>query len=155
LVIGDDPVLGVVAAPALGTTWWASTGAGAWSATFGGPPCRLSVSGVTELADASVSYTELTGWGRREKGFTDLLGMAWRTRAYGDFWSHMLVAEGAVDVAAEPTLALWDLAALVPIVSEAGGSLTSVEGTNATLEGSAVSTNGLLHAPVLRLLNPD
>jgi histidinol-phosphatase len=76
----------------------------------------------------------------------------WRTRAYGDFWSHMLVAEGAVDVCAEPEVSLWDLAALMVIVEEAGGTFTDLSGRPTPDGGSAVSTNGILHAEVLSVL---
>ncbi len=74
---------------------------------------------------------------------------AWRTRGYGDFWSYMLVAEGAVDAAAEPELELYDMAALVPIVTEAGGRFTSLDGADGPWGGNAVATNGLLHDEVL------
>ena len=84
----------------------------------------------------------------------DLMDGCWRTRAYGDFWSYMLVAEGAVDIAAEPELALHDMAALVPIVTEAGGRFTSLEGVPGPFGGNAVATNGLLHDAVLDALAP-
>jgi histidinol-phosphatase len=101
-----------------------------------------------------VSYSSLSGW--REIGryaqFLDLLDAAGRTRAYGDFWSYMLVAEGAVDVAAEPELELYDMAALVAIVEEAGGRFTGVDGTPGPYGGNALATNGLLHDEVLSRL---
>ena len=115
---------------------------------------RLQVSGVTDLADASLSYSSLTGWeaSGRLPGFLHLARTVWRTRAYGDFWSYMLVAEGAVDIACEPELELYDMAALVPIVTEAGGSFTSLDGTPGPWGGNAVATNGVLHDAVLRQL---
>jgi histidinol-phosphatase len=157
LMDGDDVVVGVVSAPALGRRWWARQGGGAWTSVFGADPRQLSVSRVTTVADASVSYSSFTGdegWGDRHAGFTGLLTDAWRTRAYGDFWSYMLVAEGAVDIAAEAELQLYDMAALAPVVTEAGGRFTSVDGHDGVLHGNAVATNGLLHEAVLAALTP-
>jgi histidinol-phosphatase len=153
----DDgaPVLGVVSAPALGRRWWASTGTGAWSGPRLSSATRLRVSGVSDLADASLSYSELWEWeaaGRLE-GFTELTRTVWRTRAYGDFWSYALVAEGSVDVACEPELALHDMAALVPLVTEAGGRFTSLDGQEGPFGASAVATNGALHERVLDVLS--
>lgn len=156
LVDGGRPVLGVVSAPALGRRWWAAEGSGAWTGRSLSAATRLHVSGVARLEDASVSYSSLSGWeeqGRLE-AFLDLTRTVWRTRAYGDFWSYCLVAEGAVDVACEPELALHDMAALVPLVTEAGGRFTSVEGTPGPFGGSALATNGLLHDQVLAMLDP-
>jgi histidinol-phosphatase len=144
--------LGVVSAPALGRRWWASRGTGAWLGA-GGPPARIHVSGVTELSDASVSFSEWNdpAWetGTRRDSFDRLLRSAWRSRAYGDFWSHMMVAEGAVDAALEPELNAWDMAALVPIIEEAGGTITALDGTSPMVSGNAVSSNSLLHRAVL------
>ena len=81
-----------------------------------------------------------------------LLDACWRTRAYGDFWSYMLLAEGAVDIATEPSLAVYDMAALVPIVTEAGGRFTSLAGRPGPCGGNALATNGLLHDEVLARL---
>jgi histidinol-phosphatase len=153
LVHGDDVVVGVASAPALGRRWWASQGAGAWAGgLLVGTPRRLAVSEVGVLADASLSYSDVVGWPDGGAGFTDLAGKCWRTRAYGDFWSHLLVAEGAVDVAVEPELSLWDVAALVPVVTEAGGRVTSCTGGSVLSGGGALSTNGRLHDTALALL---
>ena len=84
-----------------------------------------------------------------------VMDACWRNRAYGDFWSYMLLAEGAVDIAAEPELALHDMAALVPIVTEAGGRFTSLDGRPGPFGGSALATNGLLHDEVLHALTPE
>ncbi|MDA3022942.1 MAG: histidinol phosphatase [Actinomycetota bacterium] len=150
LALDDVVVLGVVSAPALGRRWWARVGDGAWVSTFGAPANRLRVSSVRALADASLSYSDSVGW---EDTLPRLAAATWRQRAYGDFWSHMLVAEGAVDISVEPTdLAPYDVAALIPIVQEAGGQITAYDGGPALSGGSAVATNGLLHAEVLRLL---
>lgn len=156
LIDDEQVVLGVVSAPALGKRWWAAVGSGAWTGKSLAAASRLRVSQVGRLEDASVSYSSLSGWedeGRLE-AFLDLTRSVWRTRAYGDFWSYVLVAEGAVDVATEPDLALHDMAALVPIVTEAGGRFTSLGGRPGPFGGSAVATNGLLHDQVLALLDP-
>jgi histidinol-phosphatase len=155
-VDADVPVVGVVSAPALARRWWAQAGAGALTRFAGGParPCR--VSGVGRLDDASISYSEPGEWraAGRLAQFQALLDGCWRTRAYGDFWSYMLVAEGAVDIATEPDLNLWDVAALVPIVTEAGGRFTAIDGQpSGGTVGSALATNGLLHGDVVTLLN--
>jgi len=154
LLVDGEPVLGVVSAPALGRRWWAATGTGAWTGRSLASARQIHVSEVDELADASLSFSSLTGWEEagRLDGFLDLTRQVWRTRAYGDFWSHVLVAEGAVDVACEPELALHDMAALVPVVTEAGGRLTSLEGVDGPHGGSAVVTNGRLHERVLEAL---
>ncbi|MDT4921041.1 MAG: histidinol-phosphatase [Pseudonocardiales bacterium] len=147
LLDGTEPVVGVVSAPALGRRWWAARGAGAWMSVAGGAPRRLSVSRVAAIEDASLSYSSLSGWdelGCRD-AFVALTDTVWRSRAYGDFWSYMLVAEGAVDLAAEPELSLWDMAALAPIVTEAGGRFTGVDGVDGIHQGNAAASNGLLH----------
>ena len=153
----DTPVMGLVAAPALNRRWWAAQGSGAWTGRSLTSARQMHVSGVGALADASVSYSSLGGWrelGRRQR-FLDLLDACWRTRAYGDFWSYMMVAEGAVDIACEPELSLWDMAALAPIVTEAGGRFTSLDGVDGPHGGNAVATNGRLHDEVLTFIGTD
>ncbi len=154
LLDGRDPVVGVVSAPALGRRWWAARGTGAWTGRSLASARRISVSQVGDLADASLSYSSLGGWQERGRldAFLDLTRSVWRTRAYGDFWSYMLLAEGAVDLAAEPELKLHDMAALVPVVVEAGGRFTSLDGTDGPFGADAVASNGLLHDEVLRRL---
>ena len=154
LEVAGEVVAGVVSAPALGRRWWASAGGGAWAREFGSPPRRLHVSGVTQLADASFSYSSLAGWHARGtlSGLLGLCERVWRTRAYGDFWSYMLVAEGVVDIAAEPEVSRWDLAALDVVVREAGGRFTALDGTPGSGGGSALATNGLLHEQARTLL---
>ncbi|GAA1341636.1 histidinol-phosphatase [Arthrobacter roseus] len=156
LVDNGVPVVGLVSAPALGKRWWAATGTGAYMGRSLASATRLHVSDVSRLADASLSYSSLTGW--KERGslpeFMSLADSVWRTRAYGDFWSYCLVAEGAVDIACEPELNVYDMAALVPIVTEAGGRFTSLEGVDGPLGGNALATNSILHSDVLRRLNP-
>ncbi len=160
LLVDGEPTVGVVSAPALGRRWYAATGEGAWATTrvhgFPTEPRPVHVSAVSTLADASLSYSELGEWHAEGKGvqFEALQRAVWRTRAYGDFWSYMLVAEGSVDIAAEPELALHDMAAIVPIVTEAGGAFSSVEGVPGPFGGSALATNGHLHEQVLAILAP-
>lgn len=156
LLDGDEVVVGVVSAPALGRRWWAAQGAGAWTGRSLSAATALHVSAVDRLEDASLSYSSLAGWEERGRldHFLDLTRRVWRTRAYGDFWSYVLVAEGAVDIAAEPELKLHDMAALVPIVTEAGGRFTSARGVPGPFGGSALVTNGRLHDEVLALLDP-
>jgi len=154
LVEDDEVVVGLVSAPALNRRWWAARGTGAWTGRSLAGAKRMKVSSVSAIEDASMSYSELTEWreaGRREE-FLDLTDTVWRTRAYGDFWSYMMVAEGGVDIACEPSLEVYDMAALVPIVTEAGGRFTSLEGVDGPWGRGAVATNGLLHNEVLERL---
>ncbi|MBU6245582.1 MAG: histidinol-phosphatase [Actinomycetales bacterium] len=152
LLEAGEVVIGVVSAPALHRRWWAGLGLGAWASVAGGEPTRLRASGVRALADASFSFSDAVGWGSAAAGLQALQSVTWRQRGYGDFWSHMLVAEGAVDIAAEPDLGPWDIAAMIPIVQEAGGQMTALDGGPALAGGSAVTTNGHLHQEVLGLL---
>ena len=150
----DDgvPVVGVVSAPALGRRWWAGHGQGAFT-SFGDSTRQISVSGVGDLDSASLSYSDLTtGWDDKRPRFVELLDTVWRVRGYGDFWSYCLVAEGAVDVAVEPEVKLWDLAPLDILVREAGGRFTDLSNNVGPHGGSAVATNGLLHDAVLAAL---
>ena len=169
----EEVVVGIASAPALARRWAAAKGHGATVRFNSGvsdfvdsvldgefvPDAtvnekRISVSKVSTLADASISYSDFVGWGDRLEPFQKMLAGAWRTRGIGDFWSHMLVAEGAVDVAIEPSLALWDMAALDIIVREAGGSFSNTAGQSGPFGGSGVSTNGVLHNQVIKGLNP-
>ena len=154
LVEDGEAVVGVASAPALGKRWWAVKGGGAWSGRSLALAGRLRVSGVAALEDASLSYSSLSGWAQRKRlrGMLSLMQECWRTRAYGDFWSYMLLASGSVDLATEPELEVYDMAALVPIVTEAGGRFTSLTGEAGPWGGDAVATNGLLHDDVLELL---
>jgi len=148
------PRVGAISAPALGRRWWAGNGLGAFTAVGGAAPRPISVSAVADLSSASLSYAGLKGWaelGLRQR-FLDLTDTVWRTRSYGDFWAHCLLAEGAVDVVIEPSLSLWDMAALDILVREAGGTFTDLNGTAGPHGGSAVATNPLLHAAVLDTL---
>ncbi|MGH3648986.1 MAG: inositol monophosphatase family protein, partial [Micromonosporaceae bacterium] len=156
LLAGDEPVVGLVSAPALGRRWWAAKGTGAYAGRHQHAATRIHVSEVGDLADASLSYSSLTGWDEQGRlpGLLDLALSTWRSRAYGDFYSYVLLAEGAVDIACEPEVSLWDLAALVPIVTEAGGRFTDLDGRPGPHGGSAVATNGKLQDDVLDQLRP-
>jgi histidinol-phosphatase len=143
------PTVGVVSAPALARRWWAGLGQGAFG-SFAGVTRKLSVSGVTDLASASLSYSDLTtGWEDRRDRFVELTDAVWRVRAYGDFWSYCMVAEGAVDIACEPEVKLWDIAPLDILIREAGGTFSSIDGAPGPHGGSALATNGPLHTAVL------
>jgi histidinol-phosphatase len=171
LAVDGVPVVGVASSPAMGRRWWAARGAGAWtqssaaelgasdgttdaaSAALPGAR-RLRVSAVADLADAALSFQSLAQW--RDAGYLDqLLALAervWRDRAYGDLWAYMLLAEGLIDIVGEFDVKPYDLAAIVPIVEEAGGRFTSVAGEAGPWHGSALATNGLLHNAVLEVL---
>ena len=154
LMVNDEVVVGVVSAPALNRRWWAMSGGGAWTGKtlLRATPCQ--VSDVSRIEDASLSYASLSGWEKRSRldDFLALSRRCWRTRAYGDFWSYMLLAEGAVDIAAEPELELYDMAALDVIVREAGGVFTSLEGEPGPGGGNALASNGKLHDQALAFL---
>jgi histidinol-phosphatase len=155
LLIDGVPQVGVVSAPALHRRWWASTGGGAFVAVGGAQARRLSVSSVAQLDSASLSFSSLSGWARlgvRDR-FLGLTDEVWRVRAFGDFLSYCFVAEGAVDIAAEPEVSVWDLAPLDILVREAGGTFTGLDGTAGPHGGNAVATNGLLHDRVLTRLS--
>jgi histidinol-phosphatase len=164
LVENENVVASVVSSPALYRRWYASVGGGAFvtegASGAGSPsekksaPRKLAVSKVSQISDASIAYSDFQGWGARRANFEKLLDGAWRTRGLGDFWSHMLVAEGAVDVAIEPSLALWDMAALDLIVREAGGKFSSLDGVDGPFGPNAISSNGALHSAIVAALNP-
>ena len=167
LVENEEVVASVVSSPALYRRWHATAGSGAFvsegvtrdadsgSASRNVVTRQLSVSKVSQLSDASIAYSDFQGWGARRANFEKLLDGAWRTRGLGDFWSHMLVAEGAVDVAIEPSLALWDMAALDLIVREAGGKFSSLDGVDGPFGPNAISTNGALHSAIVAALNGE
>ncbi|GAB2766511.1 histidinol-phosphatase [Nocardioides salsibiostraticola] len=154
LAVDDEVVLGVVSAPQLHRRWWASVGNGAWTGRSLHKATRCQVSDVRRLEDASLSYASLTGWDERGRleDFWSLMRRCWRTRAYGDFWSYMLLAEGAVDLVAEPELEVYDMAALDVIVREAGGRFTSLDGTDGPWGGNAIASNSHLHEAALSFL---
>lgn len=144
-------VVGVVSAPALHTRWWAGRGLGAYRNGD-----RISVSSVSALDDAQISLA----WDTKDRFDANGIGekmlalahRCWRTRGLGDFWQHALVAEGAVDVSMDPIVSLWDIAALVPIIDEAGGQWSTIEGARDVNGSSFVVTNGRLHEAVIAAL---
>jgi histidinol-phosphatase len=155
LELDAHPVLGVVSAPALGRRWWGAEGVGAFADRH---PIRVST--VTELADVHLAYSDVgsfyddgddPAWGDALVG---LSRSVWRARGLGDFWMHMLVAEGAFDVAVEPVVSHWDLAAVQAVVEQAGGRFTNLRGEARPDGGSALSTNGPLHDAVLQAFAP-
>ena len=125
---GFQPVVGVVSAPALGRRWWAAKGHGAFSGRSLTKASRLQVSRVSKLSDASFSYSSLSGWEERGRldGFLDLTREVWRTARTATS-RRTCVAEGAVDMCAEPELSLWDMAATAIVVTEAGGTFTGLD----------------------------
>lgn len=157
LMENDRVVASVVSAPALNRRWWASEGDGAFTGTTLLRPTPITVSQVRTIEDASMSYSSVGGWidSGRGQAFVNLLRDCWRTRAYGDFWSYMLVAEGAVDIAMEPDLALHDMAALDIIVREAGGRFTNVDGVDGVTGPGALCSNGLLHDELVERFTPE
>ena len=159
LMVDDEVVVGCVSAPLLQRRWWASKDGGAYTGRSLLKASECRVSDVNRLDDASLSYSSFHGWEDEDRldAFMALARRCWRTRAYGDFWSYMLVAEGAVDIAAEPSLELYDMAALDVIVREAGGSFTSLDGTQGPMGGNALASNGRLHDQALAFLGalPD
>ena len=148
LAVDGKPVLSVVSAPALARRWWAAPGVGAQTSDVDGSVRDIRVSGVGAIGDASLSYNNLQLWDRAGKleQLVALSRQIWRTRAYGDFFSYMLLAEGSVDIVAEHDLKIYDIAALVPVVEQAGGRLTALDGPLTADTSSVLATNGKLHA---------
>jgi histidinol-phosphatase len=154
LAIDGVPRVGVVSQPAIGRRWWGATGLGAWTDTDAGPR-RLAVSSVDTLAAASVSFQSLAQWDRagRLDELTRLTRAVWRDRGYGDAWPYMLLAEGRLEFVAEFDVKEYDIAAHVPIVTEAGGRFTAFDGSDSISARSSLATNGLLHDAFLHLLH--
>lgn len=142
--------IGVVSAPALGRRWWAVRGEGAF---VNGE--AMTVSAINDLAECQISHDSDVEFELHRDGtrFRDLARRCWRTRGFGDFWSHMLVAEGAVDIALEPAVYPWDVAPLKVIVEEAGGTITGINGGHVMVAGDVISSNGLVHDEVVRIMS--
>jgi histidinol-phosphatase len=151
-----ETVLGVASAPALARRWWGVPGAGAWVREGGaGLPARpITVSRIAALADAQLVFGGLEEW--RESGrsaqLSALAQRTWRSRGYGDFWQYMLVAEGAAEIATDPDVSIWDLAAPLAIVIAAGGRFTDFAGDVTPAGRSGLATNGLLHEDARAIL---
>jgi histidinol-phosphatase len=150
LAIDGKPVVSVVSAPALGRRWWAAPEIGAFTKDIDGSVREIKVSAVSDLDDSSLSYNNLQLWDQAGmlSQLTALSRKVWRTRAYGDFWSYMLLAEGALDIVSEHDLKIYDIAALVPIVEQAGGKFSAIEGPLTSETSSVLATNGSLHESV-------
>ena len=147
--LDGEVVAGMVSAPALGRRWHAAVGSGAWCGDR-----RIRVSSITQWTESLVLHGSLGG---REAvgepaGLKALLGAAARTRGFGDFWQHLLVAEGCAEVAVDQRVAPWDVGPLLVIAEEAGGQATTLDGTRSIYGGSLVTSNGGLHQAALELL---
>ena len=144
--------VGVASAPALGRRWWAERGSGA----FAGPPGtggeRIRVSGIGQLEEAAISSGSVGDFPEPAR-LLELAAKVQRDRGFGDFWSHMLVAEGACEAGLDPVVAVWDVAALQVIVEEAGGKFTDFSGQARLDGGSAISSNGLVHGQIIEFLS--
>ncbi|WP_248148971.1 inositol monophosphatase family protein [Microbacterium aoyamense] len=153
LAIDGVPRVGVVSQPAIGRRWWAASGLGAWT----NGPKRIAVSTVAELDKASVSFQSIEQW--RDAGELDALerltSSVWRDRGYGDAWPYMLLAEGRLELVAEFGVKEYDIAALIPIVTEAGGKFSAYSGADSLSERSSLATNRVLHQTFLDLLHPS
>ena len=141
---------GVISAPAMGRRWWASRGEGAFVRALG-MTRAIRASAIDTLEEAHLTYDSVTDFDLHGGAvrFLSLMRRCTRSRGFGDFWAHMLVAEGAVEIAIEPSVAIWDMAPVQIIVEEAGGRFTDMAGNARIDGGSAVSTNGLVHDAVL------
>jgi histidinol-phosphatase len=157
LRVDQELVASVVSAPALSRRWWAASGKGAFTRDIDGTVRKLAASGISELADATLSFNSLEQW--RDAGYLDQLmelsTRVLRTRAYGDFLSYMFVAEGAIEIASEHDLKIYDIAALVPILLEAGGMISSFSGPLENDTSTVLATNGKLHEKALQILQTD
>ncbi|WP_106814212.1 inositol monophosphatase family protein [Microbacterium timonense] len=155
LSIDGVPRVGVASQPAIGRRWWAATGLGSWTRTAAGQTQRLRVSDVDSIAESSVSFQSIAQW--RDAGklaaLERLTSSVWRDRGYGDAWPYMLLAEGRLELVAEFDVKEYDIAALVPIVTEAGGRFTSFDGNDTLSERSSLATNRVLHDAYLELLH--
>ena len=156
LVVDGVPVVGVVSAPALGRRWWAAAGSGAFASDASGERA-ISVSGVRSLEDAYVSTTDIKSWVEyhSREAFLRLVDATWESRAFGDFYQHCLVAEGAIDLAPEAVANPWDIAPFQVLVTEAGGRFTDLSGVERYDGGNVLTSNGHLHHKALELLRSD
>lgn len=153
LVDGGSPVVGVVSSPAMPRRWWATAGGGAWVSAPTGER-QLRVSGVADLGDAYLSTTDLGSWSEYQtrEAYLALVDACWESRAFGDFWQYVLVAEGSLDVAVDPVALAWDLASVQVIITEAGGRFTDLSGRSGFTHGNGLASNGLVHDAALAAL---
>jgi len=149
LSVDDEIAVGVVSAPALPRRWWAGRGSGAFA-----DGARIRVSNVSQLADAQLTWSGIEDWDAigRLDAIVELGRRCWRSRGIGDAWQYMLVAEGAAEIALDPEVSIWDLAALQVIVEEAGGRFTDLGGVRTHAGGDGIATNGLVHDAALAIV---
>lgn len=150
LRVDGEITTSIISAPALGRRWWAGKGRGAFTKDIDGSVRKITVSKIAKLEDSTLSFNSLEQW-RNEGLLEQLLELSTnvsRTRAYGDFLSYMFVAEGAIEIASEHDLKIHDIAALVPILTEAGGRITDLQGELTEDSSSVIATNSLLHQAV-------
>ena len=149
LVVDNVPSVGVVSAPALGERYTAAKDGGAF---LNGNPIHVSdVAQVSSSFLLTPSLKELLSSSQPER-FLNLARQAKRNRGFGDFWGHMMVARGSAEIMLEPSLRIWDIAAVRVVVEQAGGRVTNFGGGEFSDGGSALSTNGALHDEVVKLL---
>ena len=150
LRVDGEITTSIISAPALGRRWWAGKGRGAFTKDIDGSVRKIAVSKIAMLEDSTLSFNSLEQW--RNQGLLEqLLELSTnvsRTRAYGDFLSYMFVAEGAIEIASEHDLKIHDIAALVPILTEAGGRITDLQRELTDDSSSVIATNSLLHQAV-------
>lgn len=152
---GGELTVGVVSAPAMARRWWASRGGGAHASSGAdGAARQLRVSAVSELPDAQLCFGGLEEWEQsgRAESLLELGRACWRSRGFGDFWGYMIVAEGGAEIMLDPIVSLWDLAAPLVIVEEAGGRFTDFGGVRTPDGGDALATNGLVHDAALQFV---
>lgn len=155
LAIDGVPRVGVASQPAIGRRWWAAAGMGAWTNSASGAPRRLRVSTVSDVGAASISFQSIGQWegAGRIDALLRVSRAVWRDRGYGDAWPYMLLAEGRLEFVAEFDVKEYDIAALVPIVTEAGGRFTDIDGVDTISTRSSLATNGVLHDEFLSLIH--
>ncbi len=149
LQVDGEVTVGVCSMPALHRRWWASRGHGAFA-----DGQRIQVSTVPTLETAMMAWSGIEDWDAigRLDAIIELGRACWRTRGVGDAWQYMLVAEGAAEIATDPEVSIWDLAALQVIVEEAGGRFTDYAGVRTIAGRSGLATNGLVHEATLEII---
>lgn len=154
LRVGPEIQTSVVSAPAMGRRWWASQGQGAFTRDIDSQVRQIKVSQVADLEDSSISYNSIQLWDQSGKlgQLVELSRRVWRARAFGDFLSYMYLAEGSLEMVSEHDLKLYDIAALVPIVLEAGGNFTALDGPLTEQSSSVLATNAILHREFMAAL---
>ena len=157
LTVDGVPQVGVVSQPAIGRRWWAATGHGAWTNAADGSPRGIHVSGIDDIGAASISFQSIEQWDDVDLVPTleRLARAVWRDRAYGDALPYMWLAEGRLELVAEFGVKEYDIAAIAPIVREAGGRFTAYDGTDRLDAESSLATNGILHDDFLALLHEE